>query len=303
MNLLKRERLLKTAVVGFSKKEIYEMGDTYYVFYLLAYCKNYNSQELETVYVLLNDYKISNRIYFKSAISKFLNYLTCDEYNYIKNKTVNSVRTLDAAPLISEPIGLRKKIRKEPTPERKETHGDYVRYIDSEVELKVKCIETLIKVLQDEYKGNKRSELREIDKIIVWLEEKNETISNQEEAPDVEVIAKSVELRKQLRNHGFFELPKVSSLDKEMSEKLMQLFVSNKAPYNLAMLDYLGFVTHLIKEFKKKNKVLSDILGCDERAVRGNLSVLNNAKTTEDKERYTSYKYKKKVQIDYEKLK
>ena len=115
-------------------------------------------------------------------------------------------------------------------------------------------------------------------------------------------------IRADFGKHGFFELQKVKHLSESNKEKIIELISSNELPYRIAMFDFLGFITYLEREhFKTKYKLVKEIsmwFDSDKegRAVKGNISsLLKN--TTENKDRYTAYKHKEKVQADYENLK
>lgn len=119
---------------------------------------------------------------------------------------------------------------------------------------------------------------------------------------------KTEKLKTELSKFGFFDLSKIEVLSNENKEKLVELISSNDLPYCIAMFDYLGYLKHLAKEhFTTKYKLNKEIAKWfktdkDGRAVKGNISSLLE-KTTENKNRYTAYQHKEKVQIDYQKLK
>lgn len=91
-------------------------------------------------------------------------------------------------------------------------------------------------------------------------------------------------------------------------DSLINLISGEQLPYQLAMLDYLGFVKHLeVNYFQTKNELCknlslwlnSDIAG---RTVKGNLSTLGK-KSNENKAKYTAHLHKEAVKNDYLKLK
>lgn len=117
--------------------------------------------------------------------------------------------------------------------------------------------------------------------------------------PDVN--SKLSTLRDQLTQYNFFELPKVSSLIDV--ERLLTLLANAKVPYIVAMLDYLGFIDHLLKAFTlgqtgKANKIISDIFGSNIETVKRNrYSLIKTSKI--DRERYTAHAYMDTVKTDY----
>ncbi len=121
------------------------------------------------------------------------------------------------------------------------------------------------------------------------------------ENPELE--AKTQRLKKKLNEYGFFNLKLVTEIDKD---KLISLLVESNLPYQIAMLDYLGFLKHLGKEYSctkaELYKLVSDILNTPERPVKGNILVLNPI-SKENKKRYTAHLTKEKAENDYYKLK
>ena len=113
-------------------------------------------------------------------------------------------------------------------------------------------------------------------------------------------------LTEKLNENKFFELEKVNKLNETSKEKLIEFISTNEVPYQIAMFDFLGFITYINKEYcntkQELNKILAEILNSTERTIKGNISVLNDF-SKENKERYTSYNYKETVIIDYQKLK
>lgn len=122
----------------------------------------------------------------------------------------------------------------------------------------------------------------------------------------VNAIETSVEkLTRKLSNNNFINLNKVNKLSEKGISELINLIDSNKAPYCIAMLDYLGFINYLKNENSlvesKTNKIISIIIDTNERNVRGlRNSLLDYSK--ENKVRYNAYKYKEQVRNDYKKL-
>ena len=106
-----------------------------------------------------------------------------------------------------------------------------------------------------------------------------------------------------LSEYKFEELEKNYLLD---TKSLAKHIFSKKLPYQVAYLDYLGFIENINKNYSKSkteaNKLLSKILDTTERQIRGNVNVLNpNSK--EDKTKYTSHLHKDNVEKHYLSLK
>lgn len=153
-------------------------------------------------------------------------------------------------------------------------------------------IETELKKLKEE--------INAIDKTELSLSKIEKTIST-----DREIQANSTKLKAVLKKYGFFDLKMVFGLPKESTEKVIEFLISNELPYQISMINFLGFIKHLEKEYFTKVEVyrfLAEILSTTERAVKGNCNVLNES-SKENKKRYTSYLYNKTVQKDYQKLK
>jgi len=117
---------------------------------------------------------------------------------------------------------------------------------------------------------------------------------------------KTDKLNAELGKYGFFELSKVKQLSEPNKQSLIELISTNELPYSIAMFEYLGFLKYLkaehLKTGYKLHKEVSKWFAVSERAVKGNIFVLNKF-SKEDKTRYTAHKQKQIVQTDYEKLK
>jgi len=72
------------------------------------------------------------------------------------------------------------------------------------------------------------------------------------------------------------------------------------------MFDYLEFIKHLIKSYfnsgVKLNRFFEKELSIKERTAKGNISVLKDY-SRDNRNRYTSFKYKEQVIKDYNSLK
>lgn len=114
-------------------------------------------------------------------------------------------------------------------------------------------------------------------------------------------------LESSLRKYGFFELKPVIALVAKSQLKLVELICNNRLPYQIAMIQFLGFIDHLafhhFREKYKLNKELSKWLNSgDERAVKGQISSLLPG-SKENKSRYTAHLHKETVKNDYQALK
>ncbi|MDP1746205.1 MAG: hypothetical protein Q8L90_11540 [Bacteroidota bacterium] len=128
------------------------------------------------------------------------------------------------------------------------------------------------------------------------------------ELPTPPVETKTDKLKNTLCKFGFLNLPMVKDLTPQQQEQIIVLLSSNKLPYQIAMIDYLGFIKYIEKEhFQAKYKLhkeLSKWFDSDKegRAVKANISCLLE-NSTENKNRYTAHLHKETVKKDYEQLK
>jgi len=103
----------------------------------------------------------------------------------------------------------------------------------------------------------------------------------------------------QLRKLNFLDLKLVKDLEVEKIKELIKILIQNKLPYQIAMLDFLGFLKYLEEShFRTKlelHKALALIFKSHERAVRGNI---NNLVSIKEK-RYTSHIHMEIVKRDY----
>ena len=87
---------------------------------------------------------------------------------------------------------------------------------------------------------------------------------------------------------------------------LYKTIALNDLPYQVAMLDFLGFVKYCERNYVTTKvelvKIICEILGAVMRQVKGNLLVLN-PNSRENRERYTSHLFRETVMNDYESLK
>lgn len=141
-----------------------------------------------------------------------------------------------------------------------------------------------------------KGEKRYIKTIKKWLENEktffNEIVkaNNMSESPKETSIQEL--LHRELSKYSFFDLPKVSILSESSIDKLVNRIVTSTCPFQIAMLDYLGFIGSIydnhFRSRDKTNKCLSNILNVSARVVKGNYAVLNR-KSRENKERYTAH--------------
>lgn len=103
--------------------------------------------------------------------------------------------------------------------------------------------------------------------------------------------------------HGFFQLPLVAALKSEFNkDALLNLIYENELPYQIALLHFLGFLTHLqeVQHFSKERvyHFLAEVFQVNHRAIKGNILVLSRF-SKENKTRYTSYRHIESVESDY----
>lgn len=143
----------------------------------------------------------------------------------------------------------------------------------------------------------------DISKLV--LNQAKQNLKNENVMIDVDDKEKSkIEiLEENLLKYGFNDLEKVKSKN---TIQIIKTISEESIAYQIAFLDYLGFVKKLYSEFCKTNtelnKVLSKILSTTERTVRGNLNGLKNEKSN-DRNRYTAYQHKEQVINNYNLLK
>lgn len=119
------------------------------------------------------------------------------------------------------------------------------------------------------------------------------------------VKSKNEKLLEALSNYEFSKLPKLEEIQGKQYN-LIELLCKNDIPYQIAMLDHLGFFEHLQDKHTKTKeqfyKLVSEILSTSKRGIKGNYLVLNpNSK--EDRTRYTADTHTKQVKKDFNKLK
>lgn len=118
---------------------------------------------------------------------------------------------------------------------------------------------------------------------------------------------RSESIKLMLKKYGFFKLEKVTCLKPGSIDKLISLMITNGAPYFVAMFEYLGFLTHLSREYGMTQYKIAQILGrsfgVSQEQVKKNHNVLNGTKSTEMKRRYTAWQHRDSVKKDYQDLK
>ena len=110
-------------------------------------------------------------------------------------------------------------------------------------------------------------------------------------------------LQAHLQSHGFFQLPLVAALKgANHKEALLKLLFENELPYQIALLHFLGFLTHLQEALHlSKEQVyhfLAEVFQANHRAIKGNILVLGNY-SKENRARYTSFRHLETVETDY----
>lgn len=111
-------------------------------------------------------------------------------------------------------------------------------------------------------------------------------------------------LRSHFQPQGFFQLPLIAALKSAAyKDALLKLIYENELPYQLAMLRFIGFLTHLqeVQHFSKERvyHFLAEVFQVNHRAIKGNILVLDSY-SNENKTRYTSYKHIQSVESDYQ---
>ncbi|MEI7615629.1 MAG: hypothetical protein WCJ54_02860 [Actinomycetota bacterium] len=107
-----------------------------------------------------------------------------------------------------------------------------------------------------------------------------------------------------LKVYGFYELNLIKEITPQKQEKLIQKISESQVPYQIAMLNHLGFIEKMKNAFDAKEdfyKKLAPILDSVPRTIKGNINVLN-PKSNENHDRYTSINFKEDVKNDYENI-
>lgn len=119
--------------------------------------------------------------------------------------------------------------------------------------------------------------------------------------------SKADRINEAITEYGFFELDKIKQLSAEGRKEIITLIAKHKVPYQIAMLDFLGFISSIeLNYFKTKgerdNSLNKMLLHNNPRHIKGNILVLDEY-SKEDRTRYTAHKHKEIVQEHYHKLK
>ena len=166
-----------------------------------------------------------------------------------------------------------------------------------ELDLRTKQYEFLEDREQD------KNELTEVERYKFYLES---FIIHLKNPSPQQTGTKTNKLKAELGKYGFFELLKVKQLSEPNKQSLVELISKNDLPYSIAMVEYLGFIKHLKAEHfttdYKLFKAVANWFEVDERAVKGNIYVLNEF-SKENRTRYTADQQKQIVQKNYEVLK
>jgi hypothetical protein len=132
----------------------------------------------------------------------------------------------------------------------------------------------------------------------------NEIKLNNEKETELEVLPSEQKekyeiILPKLMEYKFNDLEKVSIVDLKI---LTKHIFTNDLPYQIAYLDYLGFISAINENYTKSKedtfKLLAKILNAPQRQIKGNVNVLNPV-SKEDKKRYTSHLHTEKVKEHY----
>lgn len=122
--------------------------------------------------------------------------------------------------------------------------------------------------------------------------------------PDLKMYQIKPELLKStLTAYGFFDLDKVALLTERKKDELVKLLAFEKTPYQIAMLEYLGFLKHTLNNYCVNNqigenyKLLARILNIGWETIKGNILHLDRPHS-----RYKTFNHKKTVEADYQNL-
>lgn len=197
-----------------------------------------------------------------------------------------------------------------------DTNKLYIKASDPEkTKLEMEIIMESHRVKQSKLVGDFSKGETEYVKIVdVWLS--NEQTFFEKIRPTIERLVEQSNIRENLtkteglkiefKKYGFFSLKSLTEFSEIEINNLIKEISIKELPYQIAMVDFLGFINHLENEHcKTKNhlyKLLAKVLTTVDRAVKGNILVLN-PKSEENKERYTAHLHKEQVKKDYEKLK
>ncbi len=126
------------------------------------------------------------------------------------------------------------------------------------------------------------------------------------QSKEIEFSNKKTKVEKLVENFKPYDFNKLETVIIKNDLEILQKIATSKLPFQIAYLDFLGFITHLNSNFcqsnKELHKLLAQILNVQERAVRGNINVLRNEKST-DRNRYTSYQHTENVKKHYDSIK
>lgn len=137
--------------------------------------------------------------------------------------------------------------------------------------------------------------------------EKTKAVDNSNSPQSLKVKPGITEkLNNDLKENGYFNLQMIKELPLGSQERIIALLINNDIPYQIAFLEYTGFINHLKKEYCQTQielfQFLSEMLDTSPRNVRGNVNVLNEY-SKENKKRFKAHSYKVIVKNDYQKLK
>jgi hypothetical protein len=106
-----------------------------------------------------------------------------------------------------------------------------------------------------------------------------------------------------LNEYGFSKLETLKNI--EIDEITNHIF-NNSKPYQIAYLEFLGFIKKLENDYcnsqNELHVLLAKLIGYTERAVRGNINGIKNSKST-DRDRYTAHIHIENIKKHYEMIK
>ena len=111
-----------------------------------------------------------------------------------------------------------------------------------------------------------------------------------------------VQALKKIEDYGFYDLEKVKILSSTGQTTLFQCILLGKPKYQVAMLNYLGFISALTTTMKNDTnmfKMLAECLSSNKREVSGQVRVLCRV-TTENKNRYKAKDSKNIEEVEYD---
>lgn len=135
--------------------------------------------------------------------------------------------------------------------------------------------------------------------------EANVEIQTDTEKKESELTAKIERLNIELSKYGCWELEMTKELSDEQKEKFLTLLVINDLPYQIAMLEFIGFIGAFQRNYCKTKgesfDKLSSILNKSSRTIGGNIRSFNPH--SNDRDKYSAYQHIDDVTRDFNSLK